>query len=277
MYVYRYWDLPLAVAVARGRRTAVVYHLCLPPPEPLPRWMRAVLARVDATVSVSDHTLCLWEGTGLDTTRARVAPTSVDLTRYAPADAAERDRRRAELAIGDDEFVILFTGRIAPEKGVDVLIDAFGRVVASTPDARLVVVGSPPNGPEHSASSPYAASLYERAEGLPVTWVPRRSDVVPLLHAADVAVVPSRWAEPLSRSILEPLACGLPVVATRVGGSPEVLTGWLSEFLVSPDDPEALATRPGLPPRLAPARSAPGRSAAVRRQRRGHPSTMRST
>ena len=48
VYAYRYWDLPFAVAVAAGRPTAVVYHLCLPPPGRLPRWLRAVLARVDA-------------------------------------------------------------------------------------------------------------------------------------------------------------------------------------------------------------------------------------
>jgi glycosyltransferase involved in cell wall biosynthesis len=203
--------------------------------------MRAVLARVDATVSVSQHTLGLWKDTGLDMSRARVASTSVDLARYAPADPTERARRRAEFALGPDEFVILFAGRVAPEKGVDVLVDAFRRVAASTPNARLVVVGSPPEGPEQPDS--YAARLHGTAESLPVTWLPRRSDVVPLLHTADVAVVPSRWAEPLSRSILEPLACGVPVVATDVGGSPEVLTGWLSEFLVPPEDPAALANR----------------------------------
>lgn len=243
VYVYRYWDLPLAVAVARGRRTAVVYHLCLPPPEPLPRWMHPVLARVDVTVSVSRHTLALWEPGGLDVTGARVASTSVDLDRYAPADAVQRARRRAEYGLGPDEFVIVFAGRIAREKGVDVLIDAFREVAASTPEARLVVVGSPPDGADRSGEDHYAASLHERAEGLAVVWVPRRDDVVPLLHAADVAVVPSRWAEPLSRSILEPLACGVPVVATHVGGSPEVLTGWLSDYLVPPDDHVALAAR----------------------------------
>lgn len=243
VYVYRYWDLPLAVAVARGRRTAVVYHLCLPPPDPLPRWMRTVLARVDATVSVSRHTLGLWEGTGLDTTRAQIALTSVDLAHYAPADDAERALRRAELGIGPGEFVVLFAGRVTPDKGVDVLVEAFRHVVTSLPEARLVVVGLQPTGPAQTVPDAYEARLLEAADGLPVTWVHRRSDVVPLLHAADVAAVPSRWPEPLSRSILEPLACGVPVVASRVGGSPEVLTGWLSEFLVPPEDPEALAGR----------------------------------
>ena len=106
-----------------------------------------------------------------------------------------------------------------------------------------MVVGSPPPGADEQAAGAYLERLKAAAEGLPVSWLPHRKDVLPLLQMADVAVVPSRWPEPLSRSILEPLACGVPVVATCVGGSPEVLTGWLSEFLVPSGDAAALAAR----------------------------------
>ncbi len=243
VYVYRYWDLPFAVAVATGRPTTVVYHLCLPPPEPLPRWLHTVLARVGATVSVSQNTLGLWEGTGLAQDRATVALTSVDLDVYRPGDADARARVRSEHALAPDDFVVLFAGRISAEKGIDVLVEAFGLLGRALPGCRLVVVGSPPPAADPAMARAYEAKVHAAAEGLPVTWLPRRSDVVPLLQAADVAVVPSRWAEPLSRSIMEPLACGIPVVATRVGGSPEVLTGWLSEYLVPAEDAGALAAR----------------------------------
>ncbi len=243
VYAYRYWDLPFAVAVAAGRPTAVVYHLCLPPPAHVPRWLRAVLARVDVTVSVSAHTLGLWRDTGLRTDRSVVALTSVDLDVYCPGTPAGRTATRRELGLGADDRVIFFGGRLAPEKGVDVLIDAMARLADTMGDARLVVLGSPSAGSDPEAGRRYEAELHRRAEGLPVTWLPRRPDVVPLLQAADVATVPSVWPEPLARSIMEGLACGLPVVATAVGGSPEVLTGTMADFLVPPHDADALAER----------------------------------
>ncbi len=243
VYVYRYWDIPFAVTVATASRASVVYHLCLPPPEQLPRWFRTFLARIDTTISVSGDTLALWRDTGLRTDRAIIALTSVDLDRYMPAPPAQRVETRCSLGIPPDDFVVFFAGRISPEKGVEVLIDAFRELVAMEERCHLVILGSPTAGTDPRAASTYTERLHFSAEGLPVTWLPRRPDVVPLLQAADVAVVPSLWPEPLSRSILEPLACGVPVVASRVGGSPEVLTGWLSDFLVTPADPLALASR----------------------------------
>jgi glycosyltransferase involved in cell wall biosynthesis len=243
VYAYRYWDLPFAVSVAARAPARTVYHLCLPPPDPVPRWMRPVLARVDATVSVSEHTLDLWRGSGLHAHRSSVALTSVDLAAYAPTSDAARAHTRHEIGFATDDFVVLFAGRLAPEKGVDVLIDAFRRLVERAPNCRLLVVGSPTAGVRPAESGAFEEHLHALGDGLPVTWLPRRDDVVPLLQTADVAVVPSRWEEPLSRSILEALACGVPPVASRVGGSPEVLTGWLDRYLFEPENSAELADR----------------------------------
>lgn len=241
VYAYRYWDLPFAVAVARLSRASVVYHLCLPPPTPVPAWLRQVLARVDSTVSVSEDTLRLWRDTGLRTDRATIALTSVDLGTYRPGSEADRVKVLSSLGLEPADFVVLFAGRISPEKGLNVLIEAFRKLEGKVARPRLVIVGSPTTSSDPGEAQRYVDRLHALAEGLPVTWLPRRHDVVPLLQAADVAVVPSLWPEPLSRSILEALACGVPVVASRVGGSPEILTGWLSECLVDRDDAEALA------------------------------------
>lgn len=241
VYVYRYWDLPYAIGLRALTGAPVVFHLCLPPPKRIPRWLAAALGRVDRTLSVSRDTAERWTGSGLDPARTSVVLTGVDLDRYRPADEADRRATRAEHGLGPEHFVVLYAGRIDREKGVDVLIRAFHHLGERHADARLVVVGSPSLGADPRDSVRYQAELASLAEGHAVTILPGRPDVVPLLQCADVAVVPSLWPEPLSRALMEPLACGVPVVASDAGGNPEILTGWLAEWLVPTGDDGALA------------------------------------
>lgn len=260
IYVYRYWDLPYARAVSVLSGAPVVFHLCLPPPRKIPAWLRPALAGVTRTLSVSRDTANRWAGTGLRADRIEVVLTGVDLDRYRPAGTEQRRVTRRQVGVPPDAILVLYAGRIGREKGVDVLIEAFSLATAELPDAHLLVVGSASLGADPADSARYRVELEARAQGRPITLLPGRNDVVPLLQAADVAVVPSLWPEPLSRSVMEALACGVPVVATDVGGNPEILSGWLSAYLVAPGDPEALAKQlvdvgnwrsrhPGLGPR----------------------------
>jgi glycosyltransferase involved in cell wall biosynthesis len=243
VYVYRYWDIPYAVAVGIMAGAPVVFHLCLPPPVRVPRWLRPCLGRVTRTLSVSEDTATRWHGTGLRGERITVALTGVDLAQYSPAPADARAATRRALGIAEDAFFVLYAGRIGREKGVDILVRAFAELSALRPECHLMVVGSPSLGADPADSAAYEAELRALAAGLTVSWNPAQPDVVALIQAADVAVAPSLWPEPLSRSVMEPLACGVPVVATRVGGNPEILTGWLSDFLVEPSDVPGLTAR----------------------------------
>ncbi len=245
LYVYRYWDIPYAVVVGRLVGSPVVYHLCLPPPPVVPRWLRPFLGRVDRTLSVSRDTATRWTDTGLRPERTSVVLTGIDLDRYVPADAGARSATRRALGIDAAATVVLYAGRIGREKGVDVLVRAFAELSAGQPGCHLVVVGSPSLGSDPADSARYEAELRALAEGVAVTWLPAQRDVLGLIQSADVAVVPSLWPEPLSRSVMEPLACGVPVVATNVGGNPEILTDWLAQYLVEPHDVSGLAERLG--------------------------------
>ena len=243
VYVYRYWDLPYAAVLGGMTGAAVAYHLCLPPPEPVPAWLSAALGRVDTTLSVSEDTARRWASTRLPAATVRVVLTGIDLDVYRPAPAERRHHVRAGLGLGPDDLVVLYAGRIGREKGVDVLVRAAGLVAGRRPSLRLLVVGNPSLGADPEDSRRYAEELRALAAGHPVTFLEGRPDVVELLQAADAAVVPSLWPEPLSRALMEPLACGVPVLASDAGGNPEVLTGWLSEWLVPAGDAGALAER----------------------------------
>ncbi len=155
---------------------------------------------------------------------------------YRPTAAGNIRDIRHELGLDNKDFVILYTGRVVPGKGVDVLLDALA-LLEDVSTATLVITAG---GSDEGIGS-YRKGLLEQSKNLNVVWTPRRKDVVPLLQMADVAVVPSELYEAFPRAVCEPLACGVPVVASDRGGIPEIMQGWLAEYLVPSGDARALA------------------------------------
>src|SRR4030095_2821641 len=129
-------------------------------------------------------------------------------------------------------LVVGYVGRLEPGKGPDVLLAAAERLVLKLPAVALLFV----------REGPLRESLAERASaaGVRVVFAGRRPDVPALLRACDVIAVPSRQ-EAYGRVFIEAMASHVPVVASAVGGIPEVCADRLTGLLVPPEDPEALA------------------------------------
>ncbi|TYP81973.1 glycosyltransferase family 4 protein [Blastococcus xanthinilyticus] len=197
---------------------------------------RRVLEQAErATVRAADLVLAASEDLAENARRlgardVRLAPVSAP-----PLPPATRTRVevREELGLVDDRALVVAVGRLHPQKGYDVLLDAVARWSADqrVRPAPLVVVAG--DGPLHDE---LAGRI--RAEALPVTLLGRRDDVGDLLSAADLCVLPSRW-EARSLTAQEALRAGVPLVATRTGGLPELL-GAAAE-LVPVGDAGALA------------------------------------
>ncbi len=220
-----------AAARGRGRRALVVtLHNALPDRSgPL----RRVLARAErATVRAADVVLAASGDLAENARRlgardVRVAPVAAPAL---PPATRTRDDVRAELGLADGRPLVLAVGRLHPQKGYDVLLDAAASWAAGPRPPLVVVAGDGPLDAELSARI--------AAERLPVTLLGRRTDVADLLAAADLAVLPSRW-EARSLTAQEALRAGTPLVAARTGGLPELL-GDAAE-LVPPGDAAALA------------------------------------
>ena len=156
-------------------------------------------------------------------------PNGVDVEHFAPLAPERKAALRSRLALSVDAPLVIFVGRLAPEKRVDLLIGLWDSVREAVPGARLLILGS---GPEE-------AGLKQKASD-GILFLGSQPDVTPYLQAADLFVLPSA-AEGLSLALLEALACGLPVIATSVGGNPEVIRHLETGWLVPPNDPGTLA------------------------------------
>ena len=163
---------------------------------------------------------------GLDPERVGVLPNPAPPIPPLP----ERVELRAELEL--DGNVLVFAGRLGPQKAVGVLLEALGRV----PDVSLMIAG---DGPERPALERRVGEhrLDERVRFLGT--VPRET-VLRLFRAADASVLPSAW-ENFPHTVVEALAVGCPVIATAVGGVPEVVRDGENGLLVPPGDAGALA------------------------------------
>ncbi|MGY1749232.1 glycosyltransferase [Modestobacter sp. SYSU DS0511] len=189
------------------------------------RWERAAQRWTHLTLNVSEAELATGRAAGI-AGRAVVVPNGVDPARWTPGDRAAA---RRELAFPDPSApTVVCVGRLARQKGQDLLLDAWPAVRAAVPGARLVLVGS---GPDE-------AELRARADGS-VTVVAGQQ-LEQWYAAADVVAVPSRWEAGLPLVAMEAMASERSVVGFDVAGIGSSLAG--AGTAVAPFDVRALAT-----------------------------------
>jgi len=192
-------------------------------PAPVRRYIRATLGGVGAVIALGPT----WAERLLE-----IAPDARVIV--VPNAVSPQPRRRCRSK--HDELVVLFLGRVSEDKGIPLLLEAWANVTNDLPEgtsARLLVAGD-------GEVERFVRLAAERRVATTVDflgWVPTER-VEELLERADVLVLPSRW-EGHPMAILEAMAHGIPVVATAVGGVPD-LVDHRSGILIGPDDVEGL-------------------------------------
>jgi glycosyltransferase involved in cell wall biosynthesis len=196
--------------------------------------IRAASRYVDAFFPVSDYYReFMPRYLGISTERMFVIPIAISLDGYSP---------RKMTRVGD--FTVGYLARIAPEKGLHVLCDAYVRLrsTSGAEKARLVAAGYLP--PEHEGYLNQARSILRKA-GLEAEFEYRgevdRAEKIRFLQGLDVLSVPTVYEEPKGMFLLEAMACGVPVVQPRRGAFPEIVAKTGGGVIVAADDPTALA------------------------------------
>jgi glycosyltransferase involved in cell wall biosynthesis len=198
--------------------------------ESLDRW---VMRRMDAVACVSEAQAVKVRRAGVPAECSPVIRNAIRVEGYGPADPARREELQALFA-ERPECIIAVAGRLSPEKGFDQLVEAAAIVAARNPDVGFVLFGDGP------LREQLTKQIAERSLQGRFILAGFRSDLARVLPACDLAVSSSH-TEGLPVVVLEEMAAGLPVAATAVGGTPEVVEEGVTGRLVRPADPAALA------------------------------------
>jgi len=233
VYAQRFQSLVWATLTGGLTRSPIVCHLHGFARHHL---VRQLASRVRRFIAVSHSVRDRWLEAGIAPDSIEVVHNGVDTVRYAAGDLHDRGRARRGLDLPEDAFVGLFYGRLDPEKGLEVLLEAWRQADLGV-SAQLVIMGKPVN---HPRPDEYLAELHKAAPRSGCRWLPMQTDVLPALYASDLVIVPS-VADAFPRAVPEAMATGRPVVASAVGGIPEILTGPFERFLFEPGHATALA------------------------------------
>jgi L-malate glycosyltransferase len=188
---------------------------------PLTLPLRLVTLRAAAAVAVSEAVREHLAAHGIRPRELAVIPNGLDLAAFSAGPPPPPDR----------PFTAAFLGRLTEEKGVRVLLEA-ARLVPEAPEVRLLVAGDGPLRPAVEAEA--------RREGSRLEYLGHQHDVRSIYHAADAVLMPS-LSEGHPLTALEAMACGLPLVASRIGGLAEIVVEEETGLLVPPGDSAALA------------------------------------
>jgi L-malate glycosyltransferase len=165
----------------------------------------------------------------VSSTKIRLCYNGLDLDHFSP---------KPGLTSGANASQPIVVGTVSvqrPEKNIAILLHAFSRVVRQRPNLKLLLVG------EGSETSALKGLAREIGIGEKCEFLPSQADVVLALHRIDIFVLPSR-TEALSNSLMEAMACGCAVIASRVGGNPELVEHNSTGLLFESDDIDDLAT-----------------------------------
>lgn len=239
-----------ALATIASRRHLVVTRRVDFPPKGIWKYRRC-----DRIVAISQAIAGLLRGAGVPSERTVVIPSGIDPLRFAEADRA---RGRAALGLAEDDLAVLCVAALEDHKDHATLLAAWERIAAAHPRAKLLLAGE----------GRLRETIAARAAALPrVRLLGFRDDIPDLLAASDAFALTSHL-EGLGTAVMDAMCCGLPVVATRAGGIPELIEDGVDGLLAPVRDASAVATAlasvladPGLRARLG----AAGQATAQRR------------
>jgi glycosyltransferase involved in cell wall biosynthesis len=198
------------------------------------RWAVAASRHADAVVAVSRAAADrLVELSGMDVSRLRTIYNGIDPTPFRPDRNSESIRAlKHRLGIGSNQPIVLVLSVLRAGKGHEVLIRAMPKIWHRHPGAHLLIAGS---GEQEAALRALAQPYGEK-----IRFLGNRTDIPDLMAISDLVALPS-FSEALPMALIEAGAAGKPVVATRVGGTEEVVKDRHTGLLVNPGDPDALA------------------------------------
>jgi glycosyltransferase involved in cell wall biosynthesis len=226
----RFFGWPVVVKVLRGGMRGDVYKL-----KHRAFWkqrFQALCRGIDSFVVISHEIDQELAALGVPSTKRAFIPNGVDTETFAPPSDSQKQQLRAQLFLPAEGPLVVYLGRLTFEKRVDHLIRIWPAIRQTFPQAQLIIIGT---GPEEQNLRALGGSVAG------VTFTGQVNDALSYLQAADLFVLPSA-TEGLSNSLLEAMSSGLPVVATSVGGTPDVITHGENGYLIPPDDLPALTT-----------------------------------
>ena len=163
-----------------------------------------------------------------------VLPNWIDIDQFT-YEAADREYNRTALGLSVSSFVIGAVGRLSPEKGLTTLVESFATIAKSVPESYLFIAG---DGPDKS-------TLELKIEQLNLSNCIRlmgfKEDTKALYSALDLFILPSHY-ETFGIALLEAMYCGLPVIASNVGGVPDLVRSGFNGIMVEPNNSDQLTS-----------------------------------
>lgn len=210
------------------------------PVSPGIRMRNVLLRRAARFVAISGVIEQEYRAAGIPSEHIARIPNSTDPERFRPVDRACRTALRRRLGLAEDRAVVTYTGRLVTMKGLPSLLRAWRKVVDAHPDALLVLVGS---GGLSMQNCEEALRRYTKEHALEsgVRFTGSVDNVHEYLQASDVFVFPTE-REAFGISVIEAMACGLPVVTTGVDGIRDVVRADVEALVVEPGNDDALAS-----------------------------------
>jgi glycosyltransferase involved in cell wall biosynthesis len=203
---------------------------------------RLITFPLDGVICVSDFvSQCVRNEGWVRPDKIHTILSGVDINRGKPSGATQTQalRFRKKFAIAEDRKIILKVSWLVPDKGIDTFLQAARLVVECEPRAHFVIVGA------GSFSEKYRTLSQELGIEPNVTWTGALVDPIKdgAFPAASVACQLSTWQEAFGFTIVEAMSCGVPVIATRTGGIPEIVRDGANGFLVPVNDPTSTSER----------------------------------
>lgn len=186
-----------------------------------------------AVIAVSKFVGHILEDTGIPPAMINVIPDGIEIPEHLP-DAATRLETRAKWGLSERDFVVGQLASFSPEKGLDLAVSAFEILAARLPEAKLVLGG------HISAADLATSNLAAAVSSGRILLAGYQEDLSQFFSGLDLYIMPSR-SEGLGSAALLAMAHGLPVIATRVGGLPEIVEEGKTGWLIAPESSQALA------------------------------------